>query len=287
MSKIIDGKALSEEIIQSIKKKIAQSDSCIAPKLVVITIGDDTASKVYVNNKAKACAKCGIQFHNECFPSTVKYETVIDYLDYLKHTFVSGVIIQLPIIADDPRFQSLSVWHEVDADGFETNLLAPNHKYQSLPCTPKGICKMIDNLELKEEYQFPSRNAVIIGRSSIVGKPLSLMLLERNFTVTICHSHTDDLSFYTKHADLLISATGKPHLIKTDIVKPGAVIIDVGITRDENGKLCGDVDFNEVKDIASYITPVPGGVGPMTVAMLMENTYNLWRKSMGSEEEQY
>jgi methylenetetrahydrofolate dehydrogenase (NADP+)/methenyltetrahydrofolate cyclohydrolase len=267
---ILDGKALSEELIDSVKGKALK----LAPTLAVIMVGDNPASLAYIRNKKKACERAGIKYIQYDFPVTITQKQLLKKIeDVNKDPTINGLIVQLPlpdhiyvpevIRAVDPK---------KDVDGFHAYnigkmFLSP--EFEDLPpATPLGIVKLLDH------YNIPirGREVVVVGHSNIVGKPISMMMLNRNATVTTCHIYTKDLSAHTKKADILIVAVGKEKLITADMVKKGAVVVDVGMNRNEEGKLCGDVDFPEVSKKASYITPVPGGVGPMTVAALILNT---------------
>jgi methylenetetrahydrofolate dehydrogenase (NADP+)/methenyltetrahydrofolate cyclohydrolase len=255
---IIDGKAIAAQV----KASLQGSDA----KLAVIMVGDDPASSVYVRNKEHACAEAGIQSCSRRLPATASTEEVIASIAELS-AWADGILVQLPLPEHIDEKKVLSaIPPEKDVDCFHPynigKLLTGEAGLR--PCTPAGILHLLGDVS--------GKHCVIVGRSNIVGKPLALMLLHANATVTVCHSKTKDLASYTRQADILISAVGKPRFITADMVKPGAVVIDVGINRDENGKLCGDVAFEEVAAKASAITPVPGGVGPMTVAMLLKNT---------------
>lgn len=255
---IIDGKAIAAQV----KASLQGSDA----KLAVIMVGDDSASSVYVRNKERACAEVGIRSCSRRLPATASTKEVIASIAELS-AWADGILVQLPLPEHIDEKKVLgAIPPEKDVDCFHPynigKLLTGEAGLR--PCTPAGILHLLGDVS--------GKHCVIIGRSNIVGKPLALMLLHANATVTVCHSKTKDLASYTRQADVLISAVGKPRFIIADIVKPGAVVIDVGINRDENGKLCGDVAFEEVAAKASAITPVPGGVGPMTVAMLLKNT---------------
>lgn len=255
---IIDGKAIAAQV----KASLQGSDA----KLAVIMVGDDPASSVYVRNKERACAEVGIRSCSRRLPATASTKEVIASIAELS-AWADGILVQLPLPEHIDEKKVLgAIPPEKDVDCFHPynieKLLTGEAGLRT--CTPAGILHLLGDVS--------GKHCVIIGRSNIVGKPLALMLLHANATVTVCHSKTKDLASYTRQADILISAVGKPRFITADMVKPGAVVIDVGINRDENGKLCGDVAFEEVAAKASAITPVPGGVGPMTVAMLLKNT---------------
>lgn len=272
MYTLLDGKELSKKIKENLKMEVEElKEKGIIPRLAVILVGDDPASKVYVRNKSNACKTTGIEYEEFLLDANIQMEDLLSLIKKLNNrSDINGILLQAPIpkhLNINKAFEQIDV--NKDVDGFNpTNigkLLIGEDTFIS--CTPHGIIKML------EEYnvQIEGKHAVVVGRSNIVGKPLAQCLLNKNATVTICHSKTESLSRQTKEADILISAVGKLNLITKDMVKPGAVVIDVGMNRKEDDKLAGDVDFNNVKDVASYITPVPGGVGPMTIAMLMNN----------------
>lgn len=272
MVNIINGKSLSEKILNSLAEKIDKSR--ISPTLAVILVGDNPASHIYVKNKEKAAKSIGINPMIYTMPEDVAEKNVISLIEELnKDNSVNGILVQLPLPKHLDQNSILSkILPYKDVDGLhEINMgrlflgLEPYH----YPCTPLGIVELLKSINVS----FTGLNAVVVGRSNIVGKPISAMLTRLDMTVTVCHSKTVDLSFYTKNADLVVVAIGKPNFLKADMVKPGAVIIDVGINRIDSG-LVGDVDFHQVKEVAGYITPVPGGVGPMTIAMLMSNCLN-------------
>ena len=272
MATIINGKQLAQKIRGELKIKCNElKNKGIQPKLAVIMVGDNPASKVYVRNKSKACDEIGINYEEHLLSEKITQEELINLIKKLnKDESVNGILLQSPIpnhLNINQAFKAIS--YRKDVDGFTPSsvgkLVIGEDTFIS--CTPYGVMKMF------EEYNIDltGKNLVILGRSNIVGKPLLQCCLNRNATVTICHSKTKNLSEYTKKADILISAIGKAKFVTKDMVKNDAVIIDVGINRDENGKMVGDVDFENVEPIASYITPVPGGVGPRTIAMLMNN----------------
>lgn len=272
---ILDGKAISSAVeSELIERTAVLHKKGIDPCLAVVVAGEDPASQIYVRNKEKACARVGIR--SECIRLAPDIDqSVIEsvVLQLAEKQDIHGIIVQLPLPSHlDAEAILRLIPPEKDVDGFSSGVigdLSKNHLNDSgiAPCTPKGIMRLLHRYGVKPE----GKHAVIIGRSDIVGKPVAMMLLNENATVTICHSRTKDLYKYTKDADILIVSVGKPKLITADMIKPGAVVVDVGINR-VNGKLCGDVDFDPVSEIASMITPVPGGVGKMTVAMLLENT---------------
>jgi methylenetetrahydrofolate dehydrogenase (NADP+)/methenyltetrahydrofolate cyclohydrolase len=272
---IIDGKKISEEIMEGLKPRIQKlKKKNINPTLAIVLIGDNPASRIYVTNKQKACEKTGISSNLYEFPESMKEEKLISLIQQLNNDKkIHGIIVQLPLPNHINEKKILSmVSHEKDVDGLNPvnigNLLIGNEFL--VPCTPKGIIKMLEKMKIPVE----KKNVVIINNSNVVGKPLAMMLTNRFATVTLCHVKTKFLSQHTKKAEILITATGVPNLIKKDMIKEGVVIIDAGMCYKDD-KVYGDVDFENVKDIASYITPVPGGVGPMTVAMVLENTLTL------------
>jgi methylenetetrahydrofolate dehydrogenase (NADP+)/methenyltetrahydrofolate cyclohydrolase len=272
ISIIIDGKKISGEIIERLKPRIQKlKKKNINPTLAIILVGNNPSSKIYVTNKQKVCEKTGIGSNLYEFPESMKEEKLISLIQQLNNDKkIHGIIVQLPLPShiDEKKILSL-VSSDKDVDGLNPvnlgNLLIGNEFL--VPCTPKGIIKMLEKMKIPVE----KKNVVIVNNSNVVGKPLAMMLTNRFATVTLCHVKTKFLSQYTKKAEILITATGVPNLIKKDMVKEGIVIVDAGICYKDD-KVCGDVDFENVKDIASYITPVPGGVGPMTVAMVLENT---------------
>ena len=277
MRKLMNGKEVAERIKSQVKDEITELG--LKPTLAVIVVGDNPASKVYVNNKKKACEQVGIESLECIFQEDVTEAELIQIIDELNDSAcISGILVQLPLPEHiNPEVVIERIAPEKDVDGFtavNTGKLWLG-KYDLAPCTALGIIELLDYYNI----DIAGKHCVIVGRSNIVGKPVAALMLERNATVTVCHSKTQNLSDITRQADILISAVGKPKFITWGMVKEGAVVIDVGINRDENGKLCGDVAFDAtsdggegVADRASYITPVPGGVGPMTVAMLMKNT---------------
>lgn len=275
MYTIIDGKKLAQKIRLELKTEAEKFKT--RPKLAVILVGNDPASKIYVRNKNKACEEVGIEYEEHVLEETTKMEDLLQLIDRLNSDdSINGILLQAPLpkhLEINRAFEKISPIKDVD--GFNPinvgKLLIGEDTFIS--CTPYGIIKML------EEYNIPiqGKNAVVVGRSNIVGKPLVQCLLNKNATVTICHSKTENLINYTRNADILISAVGKANLITADMVKEGATVIDVGMNRNNNGKLCGDVDFENVKEIARYITPVPGGVGPMTITMLMNNVIKAYK----------
>ena len=271
MSTIIDGKELAKHIREGLKDEVKELKQAeIYPKLAVIMVGDDPASKVYVRNKSKACEDVGIEYEEHLLSSKTTREELLELIEKLNNDEkVHGILVQSPLpegLDANEAFRTISP--KKDVDGFNPINVGKLSLNQDcfVSCTPYGIIKMLENYNIPIE----GANAVIIGRSNIVGKPLAKCLLNKNATVTVCHSKTKNLQEITKQADILIAAIGKPKFVTADMVKKGATVIDVGINRTEDG-LKGDTDFEEIKEKVSYITPVPGGVGPMTIAMLMHN----------------
>lgn len=270
MATRIDGKALAAKV----KAQTAEAAKSLyrRPGLAVILVGNDPASRVYVTGKEKDCAECGFLSFEHALPEDTTQETLLDLIQELnRDPQVDGILCQLPLPGHlDEEAVLNAIARDKDVDCFHPynvgRLMIGDPVF--LPCTPAGVMEML------REYGIPvrGRRCVVLGRSNIVGKPMAMLLLHQNGTVTICHSRTKDLPEVTRQADILVSAVGKSRFVTADMVKPGAVVIDVGMNRDENGKLCGDVDFAAVEPVASYITPVPGGVGPMTIAMLLKNT---------------
>lgn len=269
MAKLIDGKLISTQIKDELKLKVANEN--LKATLAVIQVGNDPASSVYVGNKKKACEYIGIGSKAYELPEETTEEELLEIIDELnKDDSINGILVQLPVpkhINEKKIIDSISPKKDVDGFHPETvgNLCIGNDGF--LSCTPAGVIELLKRSNIEIE----GKECVVIGRSNIVGKPMSLLMLQENATVTVCHSRTKNLKEIAKEADILIVAIGKPEFITADYVKEGAVVIDVGIHRNEGNKLCGDVKFDEVEKIASKITPVPGGVGPMTIAMLMSN----------------
>lgn len=268
----MDGKEVSASVKQEIADKVKELG--IKPGLAVIIVGDDPASRVYVNNKKKACEFCGFLSEEYALDKDTTQEELIDLVHKLNaREDIHGILCQLPLPAHlDEKAVIAAIAPEKDVDAFsEVNVgKIMIGDYSFLPCTPSGVMEMIRYYGIELE----GKNAVVIGRSNIVGKPMAMLLLHANATVTICHSRTENIKEICQKADVIVAAVGKAKFLTADMVKDGAVVIDVGINRLESGKLCGDVDFDEVSKKASFITPVPGGVGPMTIATLMKNTFN-------------
>ncbi len=272
-AKIIDGKAIAKTVREEWKEHVDDLKKIgITPGLAVIIVGDNPASRVYVNNKIKACEEVGLHSEVHEMPNDTSEEVLLEQIEDLNNNSqIHGILVQLPLpdhIDDDKVLEAISV--DKDVDGFHLYnmgaLVVGNTVFP--PCTPYGIQCLIERINVPVEGQ----HAVVVGRSNIVGKPMALMLLQMDATVTICTSKTRNLASITTLADILVVATGKPKMITADMVKKGAVVIDVGINRLEDGRLVGDVDFDAVKEVAGYITPVPGGVGPMTITKLIVNT---------------
>lgn len=283
LSNIIDGKKISLDIKDEVKKETAKlKENGIEPCLAVILVGNDAASHVYVRNKKKACEYTGIKSLSYELDEDIKEDELIKLIDELNdRNDVNGILVQLPLPKHiDEQKILLRIKPSKDVDGFHPyNIgLLSIGKAVLKPCTPAGIIELIN----RSSIEISGKNAVVIGRSNIVGKPVSMLLLSENATVTICHSKTKDINKTVKNADIVVAAVGIPYFVKEDMVKNEAVVIDVGINRLENGHLVGDVDFENVSKKASYITPVPGGVGPMTIAMLMKNCI-LAAKAQNSE----
>ena len=272
MAIIIDGKKLAKETREKLKVQCDElKERGIQPKLAVIMVGENQASQVYVRNKSKACKEVGIEFEEYLLPETIKQEELIELIGKLnKDNKISGILLQSPIPQNldiNEAFQTIRPEKDVDRfNPVNVGKLALNQD-TFVSCTPFGIMKMFE----KYDIDLTGKDVTIIGRSNIVGKPMIQCCLNKNATVTICHSKTKNLKEHTQNADIIISAIGKPKFITKDMIKQGAIVIDVGINRGEDGKITGDVDFENVEPKASYITPVPGGVGPMTITMLMNN----------------
>ena len=273
MTKILDGKQISERIKLELKEKVeALKKEGKKVGLAVILVGEDPASKVYVGNKKKACEFCGIYSEEYLLPEETTEKQLLDLIDVLNgRDEISGILVQLPLPKHiDEKTVINAINPKKDVDAFHPVNVGKIMigDFDFVPCTPYGVMHLIEETGI----DIKGKECVVIGRSNIVGKPQAMLLLHKSGTVTVCHSATRDLKEVTKRADILVAAVGKPNFVTADMVKEGAVVIDVGINRLDNGKLCGDVDFEAVKDIVSAITPVPGGVGPMTLAMLMKNT---------------
>lgn len=273
MAKILSGKTVSARVKQELKIEAENlTKAGTTPGLAVVIVGDDSASKVYVANKEKACAELGIYSEKYALSADTTEDELLNLIKKLNaDDKIHGILVQLPLPKHlDDKTIINNILPSKDVDAFHpTNVgRIMIGDFDFVPCTPAGIMELIH----ESGVEVGGKDCVVIGRSNIVGKPMSMLLLHENGTVTVCHSKTSDLKAQTRRADILVAAVGIPKFVKADMVKPGAVVIDVGMDRDENGKLCGDVDFDEVEKVASAITPVPGGVGPMTIAMLMRNT---------------
>ena len=273
MAKLIDGKAISAAVRGEVAAETALlKEKGITPGLAVILVGDDPASRIYVNNKKKACADVGFYSEEITLPASTTEEELRQVVHELnERKDIHGILCQLPLpkpLSDKTVIEAIAP--EKDVDAFHA--VNVGHimigDYSFLPCTPAGVMELLT----RSGVEIEGKTCVVVGRSNIVGKPMAMLLLQKNGTVTICHSRTQNLKDVCRTADILVAAVGIAKFIKADMVKEGAAVIDVGMDRDENGKLCGDVDFDNVEPIAGYITPVPGGVGPMTIAMLMKNT---------------
>lgn len=283
-AKIIDGKQVAASIRLECKARVAdlRAKTGITPGLAVILVGDNPASAVYVASKMKACAEAGIRSFRKQYPATIDEETLIGTIDELnRDQNVHGILVQLPLPAHiDMRRVLKTIDARKDVDGFHLynvgGLVVGDTVFP--PCTPYGVVKLLEH----EHIEVEGRNVVVVGASNIVGKPMALMLMQREATVSVCHVKTRDLAQYTILADILVVAAGKPNLILPQMVKHGAVVIDVGINRLPDGRIVGDVDFEGVRQKASYITPVPGGVGPMTVTMLLFNTITSAERTAGA-----
>lgn len=272
MAEIINGKELAQKIRLGLKDEVNElKNKGIVPKLAVIMVGDDKASKVYVRNKSKACEEIGVEFEEFLMDESTTMNQLLDLIEELNNRKdVHGILLQSPIPKHlDINLAFNKIDYRKDVDGFHPINVGKLSIGEDcfISCTPFGVVKMLEEYNIDVQ----GKNVVIIGRSNIVGKPLIQCMLKKNGTVTVCHSKTQNIKEITKNADILIAALGKAKFVTADMVKDGAVIIDVGINRNDDGKLVGDVDFENVEKKASYITPVPGGVGPMTIAMLMTN----------------
>ena len=277
MAVIIDGKAISAKVREEVRKETEKMT--VKPGLAVVIVGEDPASKVYVRNKAKACGEVGFYSEVHELPENTSSEGLLTLVDKLNSDDkIDGILVQLPLPKHlDEKTVINAISPDKDVDAFHPVNVGKIMigDYDFLPCTPAGVMRLLEETGI----QVAGKNCVVVGRSNIVGKPQAMLLLQKNGTVTVCHSKTKDLVEECRRADILVVAIGKAKLIGADYIKPGATVIDVGMNRDENGKLCGDVDFESVKDAAGAITPVPGGVGPMTIAMLMKNTLRAAQKA--------
>ncbi len=270
---LIDGTALSRQLRTEVASRAAVlKEKGITPGLAVVLVGDNPASQVYVRNKVKACHEGGLHSVLEQYPANTSEQALLARVHALNHDpAIHGILVQLPLPAHIDAHKVIeAISPAKDVDGFHVSSAGALMVGQPgfWPCTPYGCMKMLESIG----YELKGKHAVVIGRSNIVGKPMALMLLQKNATVTVCHSATRDLKAMTLQADVIVAAVGKINVLTADMVKPGAVVIDVGMNRNAAGKLCGDVDFDGVRQVAGYITPVPGGVGPMTITMLLVNT---------------
>ncbi len=280
-AQLIDGNALSRQLRHEVTERVlALKARGITPGLAVVLVGDNPASQVYVRNKVKACEDTGMHSILERYTADLSEAELLKRVEALNNDpAIHGILVQLPLPAHiDAQKVIEAIAPSKDVDGF--HIASAGALMTGMPgfwpCTPYGCMKMLESIG----YSLKGKHAVVIGRSNIVGKPMALMLLQQNATVTICHSGTKDLKAMTLQADVIVAAVGKRNVLTADMVKPGAVVIDVGMNRNDEGKLCGDVDFEGVKEVASHITPVPGGVGPMTITMLMVNTLESAERSV-------
>ena len=282
---IIDGKKVSANVKERVRLECERlvKEHGVTPGLAVVIVGDNPASRVYVNNKKKACELVGFKSEEYALPAETTQEELLSLVDTLNNKDdINGILVQLPLpkhLDDKSVIERISPKKDVDAFHAVNVGKIMLGEYDFLPCTPAGVMEMLHQYEIPVE----GKQCVVIGRSNIVGKPMGMLLLHENGTVTICHSRTKNLKEVCQRADILVAAVGRAKFVTADMVKDGAVVIDVGMNRDENGKLCGDVDFENVKDKCSYITPVPGGVGPMTIATLMKNTIKACKIQNGIE----
>jgi len=279
-AQIINGKEIAQAVRQEIREEVEQlKQKGLVPGLAVILVGDNQASQTYVRNKEKACADLGMHSVLIKKPATLSQEELIENINELNQDdSIHGILVQLPLpshINEEAIIEAISP--EKDVDGFHPINIGRMMTGQSafLPCTPYGVMVMLKHIN----YDLEGKHVVVVGRSNIVGKPMGQLLLNANATVTYCHSKTKDLTYFTKQADVIVAAVGRRNTITSEHLKEGAVVIDVGINRNEEGKLCGDVDYEDVLSKASYVTPVPGGVGPMTITMLMKNTIESAQKA--------
>ena len=278
-AKLIDGKAVSASLREAMKAEVEElAEQGITPGLAVVLVGDDPASQVYVRNKEKGCEELGIYSEKYELPAATTQRELLDLVETLnKKPDIDGILVQLPLpdhLDSNAVIEAISPDKDVDAFHASNVGRIMLGDYRFLPCTPAGIMELIHSTGIEVE----GKECVIVGRSNIVGKPMAMLLLHENGTVTVCHSRTKNLAEVTRRADILVAAVGKPNFITAEMVKEGAVVIDIGMNRDGNGKLCGDVDFEAVGEVAGAITPVPGGVGPMTITMLLKNTITAAKK---------
>lgn len=279
MANIINGKLVAEQVKNNVRNEVEQlKNSGVDICLAVVLVGNDPASKVYVRNKKLACEKVGIISKEILFDENISQTELVSVIKDLNNdNKINGILVQLPLpkhLDEKEIIRSIDPMKDVDAFHPVNVGKIMIGEYDFLPCTPAGIVDLIDSTGI----DICGKNCVVVGRSNIVGKPMTMLLLNRHGTVTVCHSKTNNLTDFTKNADILVAAVGIPNFITADMVKPSAVVIDVGINRMQDGTLCGDADFSNVEKVAGYITPVPGGVGPMTIAKLMENTLRAAKK---------
>ena len=284
MATRIDGKAVSASVRAQVAQEVEQLKAKgVCPGLAVVIVGDDPASRTYVNNKKKACAETGIYSEEYALPASTTQEELLELVRTLnKKPDIHGILVQSPLpdgLDEEAVIEAINPQKDVDAFHHQNVGRIMIGNFHILTCTPAGVIELIRS----QGIEIAGKNCVVIGRSNIVGKPMAMLLLHNNGTVTICHSKTKNLAEICRQADILVAAVGRPKFVTADMVKPGAVVIDVGMDRDENGKLCGDVDFVNVEPKAGYITPVPGGVGPMTIAMLLKNTITAAKLQAGLE----
>ena len=274
MAEIISGKIVSEKLRSELRDEIAEfkNKNCVTPGLAVVMVGNNPASAVYVRNKHKACLDVGIESYQIEFPEDITEEQLLSKIDELNaDDKVNGILVQLPLpsgISEERVIERISPQKDVDAFHPSNVGRIMIGNYSFLPCTPAGIISLLDHYKI----EISGKRCAVVGRSNIVGKPMALLLTERNGTVTLCHSRTQNLDMILRESDIVVVAIGKAEFLRADMIKPGAVVIDVGINRTSEGKLVGDVAFEEVSRVASMITPVPGGVGPMTITTLLQNT---------------
>jgi methylenetetrahydrofolate dehydrogenase (NADP+)/methenyltetrahydrofolate cyclohydrolase len=283
----IDGNALSRQLRTEVAERaLSLKAHGVTPGLAVVLVGDNPASQVYVRNKVKACHDAGLHSVLEQYPADLSEAELLARVDALNNDpAIHGILVQLPLPAHiDAQKVIEAISPAKDVDGF--HIASAGALMTGMPgfwpCTPYGCMKMLESLNEGKGYDLRGKHAVVIGRSNIVGKPMALMLLQKDATVTICHSRTPDLKAQTLQADIIVAAVGKRNVLTADMVKPGAVVIDVGMNRNAEGRLCGDVDFDGVKEVAGWITPVPGGVGPMTITMLLVNTLAAAERAAGA-----
>jgi len=281
-AQLIDGNALSKQLRTQVSDRVAQLKARgVTPGLAVVLVGDNPASQVYVRNKVKACEDTGMHSVLERYDAALSEADLLARVEALNHDpSIHGILVQLPLPDHIDAHKVIeAISPQKDVDGFHVASAGALMVGQPgfWPCTPYGCMKMLESIG----YNLRGKHAVVIGRSNIVGKPMALMLLQQDATVTVCHSRTANLKAITLQADVIVAAVGKRNVLTADMVKPGAVVLDVGMNRNDEGKLCGDVDFDGVKEVAGYITPVPGGVGPMTITMLMVNTLESAERAAG------